>query len=239
MQNRWLPRPPKSLNRNGLRAFSLMMSSDFSMSTAWRSGPRLLGALCVLGAALVTAGPTFAASSTPNQGNSMTTAPRVKLQTSQGDMVIELNAEKAPKTVDNFLTYVKEGFYDGTVFHRVINNFMIQGGGFDADMKQKPTHAPVDNEADNGLKNQRYTVAMARTNDPHSATAQFFINVADNDFLNFTAPTPNGWGYTVFGTVVEGTDVIEQIKTVKTGNKGFHQDVPTENVTIKHATLVD
>lgn len=169
----------------------------------------------------------------------MTTTPRVKLQTNQGDMLIELDAEKAPKTVENFLTYVKEGFYDGTIFHRVINNFMVQGGGFDANMKQKSTHAPVENEADNGLKNNQYTLAMARTNDPHSATAQFFINVADNDFLNFTAPTANGWGYTVFGKVVEGTEVVDQIKTVKTGNKGFHQDVPVENVIIEHATIVE
>lgn len=169
----------------------------------------------------------------------MTTSPRVKLQTSQGDMIIQLDADKAPKTVENFLTYVKEGFYDGTIFHRVINNFMIQGGGFDADMKQKDTHAPVDNEADNGLKNQKYTLAMARTNDPHSATAQFFINVADNDFLNFTAPTGNGWGYAVFGEVVEGTEVVDKIKDVKTGNKGFHQDVPVENVTIESATVIE
>lgn len=169
----------------------------------------------------------------------MTTSPRVKLQTSQGDMIIQLDADKAPKTVENFLTYVKEGFYDGTIFHRVINNFMIQGGGFDTDMKQKDTHAPVDNEADNGLKNQKYTLAMARTNDPHSATAQFFINVADNDFLNFTAPTGNGWGYAVFGEVVEGTEVVDKIKDVKTGNKGFHQDVPVENVTIESATVIE
>lgn len=169
----------------------------------------------------------------------MSTNPRVQLQTSQGDIVIELDAEKAPKTVENFLTYVKEGFYDGTVFHRVINNFMVQGGGFDAGMKQKQTHAPVENEADNGLKNNRYTLAMARTADPHSATAQFFINVADNDFLNFTSPTPNGWGYAVFGKVVEGTDVVDKIKGVKTGNKGFHQDVPSEDVLIEKASVVE
>ena len=169
----------------------------------------------------------------------MSTTPRVKLQTSMGDLLIELNAEKAPKTVENFLTYVKEGFFDGTVFHRVINNFMIQGGGFEAGMKQKPTHAPVDNEADNGLKNERYTLAMARTSDPHSATAQFFINVADNDFLNFTSPTPNGWGYAVFGKVIEGTEIVDQIKVVKTGNKGFHQDVPLEDVVIEKATIVE
>ncbi|MBB5213682.1 peptidylprolyl isomerase [Parapusillimonas granuli] len=169
----------------------------------------------------------------------MSTTPRVNLQTNQGAILIELDAEKAPKTVENFLTYVREGFYDGTIFHRVINNFMIQGGGFEAGMKQKQTHAPVENEANNGLKNNRYTLAMARTADPHSATAQFFINVADNDFLNFTAPTPNGWGYAVFGKVVEGTEIVDKIKTVKTGNKGFHQDVPTDDVVIEKATVVD
>ncbi|NLY26776.1 MAG: peptidyl-prolyl cis-trans isomerase [Alcaligenaceae bacterium] len=169
----------------------------------------------------------------------MSTNPRVSLQTSQGTIVIELNAEKAPKTVENFVTYVRDGFYDGTVFHRVINNFMVQGGGFDTSMKQKQTRAPVENEANNGLKNDRYTIAMARTADPHSATAQFFINVADNDFLNFTSPTPNGWGYAVFGKVVEGTEVVDKMKTAKTGNKGFHQDVPVEDIVIEKATLVD
>lgn len=169
----------------------------------------------------------------------MNTAPRVKLHTSMGDITIELNAEKAPKTVENFLAYVNDGTFDGTIFHRVINNFMVQGGGFDAGMKQKPTHAPIENEADNGLKNNRYTVAMARTSDPHSATAQFFINIADNDFLNFTAPTATGWGYAVFGQVVEGTDVVDAIRSVKTGSKGFHQDVPVENVTLEKATVVD
>lgn len=169
----------------------------------------------------------------------MDSNPRVDLHTNMGDIVIELNAEKAPKTVENFLTYVKEGFYDGTIFHRVINNFMIQGGGFEVGMKQKQTHAPIGNEADNGLKNDKYTVAMARTSDPHSATAQFFINVANNEFLNFTAPTPNGWGYAVFGKVVEGTDVVDKIKQVKTGTKGFHQDVPLEDVIIEKATVVE
>lgn len=167
------------------------------------------------------------------------TTPRVKLQTTHGDMIIELDAEKAPQTVENFLAYVNDGFYNGTVFHRVINNFMIQGGGFDADMKQKKTRDPIPNEADNGLKNNQYTVAMARTNEPHSATAQFFINVANNDFLNFTAPTPNGWGYTVFGKVVEGTEVADKIQTVKTGTKGFHQDVPADNVVIEQASVVE
>ncbi|MEO6986634.1 MAG: peptidylprolyl isomerase [Paralcaligenes sp.] len=169
----------------------------------------------------------------------MSTNPRVKLHTNMGDMVIELDAEKAPKTVANFLSYVNEGFYDGTIFHRIISNFMVQGGGFEPGMKQKQTHAPVDNEANNGLKNDMYTLAMARTSDPHSATAQFFINVANNEFLNYTAPTPNGWGYTVFGKVVEGTDVVDKIKAVKTGNKGFHQDVPVEDVVIEKATVVE
>ena len=167
------------------------------------------------------------------------TAPHVKLQTSAGDILIELNQEKAPATVENFLTYVNDGFYDGTIFHRVINNFMVQGGGFDADMNQKKTRDPIKNEADNGLLNKQYTLAMARTNDPHSATAQFFINVADNDFLNFQAPTGNGWGYAVFGQVIEGTDVVDKIKGVETGSRGFHQDVPLETITIESATVVD
>ena len=169
----------------------------------------------------------------------MSTNPKVKLQTNHGEMLVELNAEKAPKTVENFITYVKDGFIDGTIFHRVINNFMIQGGGFEPGMKQKDTRDPVENEANNGLRNNRYTLAMARTSDPHSATAQFFINVADNDFLNHTAPTSNGWGYAVFGEVIEGTDVVDKIKLVKTGSKGFHQDVPVEDVIIEKATIVE
>lgn len=169
----------------------------------------------------------------------MSTPVKVKLTTNQGDILIELDAEKAPKTVENFVAYVKDGFYDGTVFHRVIDGFMIQGGGFEPGMKQKDTKAPVDNEANNGLKNDRYTLAMARTNDPHSATAQFFINVNDNDFLNHTAPTPSGWGYAVFGKVIEGTDIVDQIKGVKTGNKGFHQDVPLDDVIIEKAVVVE
>lgn len=201
--------------------------------------PYALGVLCAACIAFATTAPALAASSTPNQGTPMSTTPRVKLQTNHGDILIELDAEKAPETVKNFLTYVKDGFYDGTVFHRVINNFMIQGGGFDTKMKQKDTREPITNEADNGLKNNQYTVAMARTNEPHSATAQFFINAANNDFLNFTAPTPNGWGYTVFGTVIEGTDIADNIQKVKTDTKGFHQDVPVEDVIIEHATVVE
>ncbi|MCA8033592.1 peptidyl-prolyl cis-trans isomerase [Burkholderia arboris] len=162
----------------------------------------------------------------------------VELHTNHGVIKLELDAAKAPKTVENFLNYVKKGHYDGTVFHRVINGFMIQGGGFEPGLKQKPTDAPIDNEANNGLKNDNYTIAMARTNDPHSATAQFFINVNDNDFLNHSSPTPQGWGYAVFGKVVEGQDVVDKIKSVKTGNAGFHQDVPTDDVVIEKAVVV-
>ena len=162
----------------------------------------------------------------------------VELHTNHGVIRIELDAAKAPKSVENFLNYVKNGFYDNTVFHRVINGFMIQGGGFEPGMKQKPTEAPIENEANNGLKNDKYTLAMARTNDPHSATAQFFINVGDNDFLNHSAPTPQGWGYAVFGKVVEGQDIVDQIKGVKTGSKGFHQDVPVDDVVIEKAVIV-
>ncbi|MEU8584168.1 peptidylprolyl isomerase [Streptomyces abikoensis] len=160
---------------------------------------------------------------------------KVRLTTNHGDIVLELDEEKAPKTVENFLAYVDAGHYDGTIFHRVIPGFMVQGGGFVPGMDQKPTNAPIDNEADNGLKNMAYTVAMARTNDPHSATAQFFINVNDNDFLNFTSKSPNGWGYAVFGQVVEGQEVVDKIKAVKTGTRGFHQDVPKDDVVIAAA----
>jgi len=162
----------------------------------------------------------------------------VVLTTSMGAITLELDAKKAPKSVENFLAYVKAGHYDGTIFHRVMDNFMIQGGGFTDKMVQKPTKAAVKNEADNGLKNDKYTVAMARTSDPHSATAQFFINVADNEFLNFSSPTERGWGYTVFGKVTAGTDVIDKIKKVKTGNSGFHQNVPQEPITILKAEVI-
>jgi peptidyl-prolyl cis-trans isomerase B (cyclophilin B) len=165
--------------------------------------------------------------------------PLVKLETSLGEITLELYPDKAPATVANFLQYVKDGFFDGTIFHRVIPNFMIQGGGFDAQMTQKPTKAPIKNEADNGLKNEAYTVAMARTNIPDSATAQFFINVADNQFLNHTAKTPQGWGYAVFGKVVKGQDVVDKIKAVPTANKGMHQNVPVEPVTIIKATVAE
>jgi len=161
----------------------------------------------------------------------------VKLHTNFGTIVLELDAAKAPETVKNFLAYVEAGHYDNTVFHRVIDGFMIQGGGFEPGMQQKPTNAPIQNEAANGLKNDRYTVAMARTGDPHSATAQFFINVKDNAFLNHTAPSSQGWGYCVFGKVVEGMDVVDKIKGVKTGPKGFHQDVPADDVVIQKAEV--
>ena len=163
---------------------------------------------------------------------------RVKLTTSYGDVVIELDEEKAPRTAENFLGYVDNGHYSGTVLHRVIDGFMIQGGGFEPGMKEKPTRDPVDTEAANGLKNGAYTVAMARTADVHSATAQFFINVSNNDFLNFTAETPQGFGYCVFGEVVEGRDVVDKIKKVKTGTSGFHDDVPLEDVLINSAERV-
>lgn len=163
----------------------------------------------------------------------------IRFTTNMGVIDIELDHERAPVTSDNFETYVKEGFYNGVIFHRVIPGFMIQGGGFLPGMVQKETHDPIQNEAANGLKNDRYTIAMARTMDPHSATAQFFINVVDNDFLNHTAPTPQGWGYAVFGKVVAGFDVVDAIAKVKTGTRGFHGDVPREDVVIEKAEIVD
>lgn len=161
----------------------------------------------------------------------------VKLHTNFGEITLELDAEKAPKTVANFLHYVETKFFDHLIFHRVIDGFMIQGGGFDTDMKQKSAGDNVDNEANNGLKNDKYTIAMARTPNPHSASSQFFINVADNDFLNFTAPTSQGWGYCVFGKVVAGTEVVDKIAKVKTGNRNGHQDVPVESVIIERAEV--
>ncbi len=161
----------------------------------------------------------------------------VTMQTSMGTITLELDPKKAPETVKNFVAYAKSGHYDGTIFHRVMDNFMIQGGGFTDKMVQKPAKATVKNEADNGLKNMKYTIAMARTSDPHSASAQFFINVADNEFLNFTAPTERGWGYAVFGKVTSGADVVDKIKKVKTGNNGFHQNVPVEPVVITKVTV--
>jgi peptidyl-prolyl cis-trans isomerase B (cyclophilin B) len=162
----------------------------------------------------------------------------VRLHTNFGAITIDLDAERAPDTVANFLEYVRSGFYDNTVFHRVIDGFMIQGGGFEPGMKQKKTRAPVKNEADNAGKNDAYTVAMARTSDPHSATAQFFINVSDNAFLNHSSPTAQGWGYCVFGRVVEGQEVVDKIKEVQTGSRGMHQDVPVQDVVIERAEEV-
>jgi peptidyl-prolyl cis-trans isomerase B (cyclophilin B) len=160
----------------------------------------------------------------------------VLLTTNHGQITLELDADKAPKTVENFLNYVKSGHYDGTIFHRVIDGFMIQGGGFSPDMRQKPTEDPVENEADNGLTNDRYTIAMARTSDPHSASAQFFINVNDNDFLNY--PGSDGWGYCVFGKVISGTEVVDIIGKVETGRRSMFSDVPSEDVVIEKAEIV-
>lgn len=186
----------------------------------------LLAGLCVL--------PAHAASTPAQKGKS----PMVKLHTNFGVITIKLDAEKAPNTVKNFLEYANSGFYNNTIFHRVIDGFMIQGGGFEPGMKQKPVNAPIKNEANNGLTNDTYTVAMARTSDPHSATAQFFINIKNNSFLNFTSESDQGWGYCVFGKVIEGTEVVDKIKKVATGSKGFHQDVPTEDVIITQAEVV-
>ncbi|HET7792458.1 MAG TPA: peptidylprolyl isomerase [Rhizobacter sp.] len=162
----------------------------------------------------------------------------VELQTNKGNIRVELDEAKAPLTVANFIAYVEKGHYNGTVFHRVIKSFMIQGGGFEPGMKQKPTVEPIQNEANNGLKNDHYTIAMARTSAPHSASAQFFINTTDNDFLNFKSESPNGWGYAVFGKVVAGKEVVDAIEGVKTGNRGGHGDVPLEDVVITQATVV-
>ena len=165
--------------------------------------------------------------------------PQVDLHTSHGVIRVELDADKAPLSAENFLAYARAGHYDGTVFHRVIKGFMVQGGGMDADMRQKGTRAPIRNEAANGLRNQRHTLAMARTSDPHSATAQFFINTVDNAFLDFRAENAQGWGYAVFGRVVSGSDVVDRIESVRTGRKGFHDDVPLEPVTIERAVVVE
>src|SRR5258708_31520255 len=163
--------------------------------------------------------------------------PRVEFKTGMGAFTLELYPDKAPKTVANFLQYAKSGFYDGTIFHRVIDGFMIQGGGFQPDMRQKPTQGTIKNEASNGLKNENGTIAMARTPDPHSATSQFFINLKDNGFLNHTAPSSQGWGYCVFGKVVEGRDIVDKIKRVETGSRGGHADVPVEDVVIEKAEV--
>ncbi len=167
------------------------------------------------------------------------THPKVKLTTSLGDITIQLNDEKAPISSANFLTYVKEGFYNGTIFHRVIKDFMAQGGGFDTDFKQKDVHAPIENEADNGLKNKRGTIAMARTNVPNSATAQFFINYKDSSFLDHTGKNASGWGYAVFGEVIEGMDIVDKMATEPTGSKNGHQDVPKTNIVIEKAEIIE
>ena len=171
-------------------------------------------------------------------GEAWAAEPAVKLETSMGDIVIRLDSRRAPATTENFLQYVKAGHYDGLIFHRVIKGFMIQGGGMDSSMKEKATRAPIRNEADNGLQNKKYTVAMARTSDPHSATAQFFINTADNAFLNYKGQSEEGWGYAVFGKVIKGQDVVNKIEAVSTGRRGYHDDVPREPVVIKKATLI-
>jgi len=163
---------------------------------------------------------------------------KVELQTNHGTILIELDDTKAPVTVANFLSYVEKGHYNGTVFHRVIKGFMVQGGGFEPGMKQKPTDESIKNEANNGLKNDHYTLAMARTSAPHSASAQFFINTTNNDFLNFKSESPSGWGYAVFGKVIGGKEVVDAIEGVKTGNKGGHGDVPQDDVVITQATVV-
>ena len=165
-------------------------------------------------------------------------AEHILMTTTLGPMTLELDADNAPKTVENFLSYVSNGFYDGTIFHRVINNFMVQGGGFTADMEQKATQAPIENEANNGLENALGTIAMARTQDPHSATAQFFINVQDNDFLNHTGENMQGWGYAVFGKVTDGEDVLDKIRCVQTGSQAGHQDVPVEPIIIESVTVI-
>lgn len=200
---------------------------------------KLFGALVLSAVALT---PVYAQSTAPNSSketSTMSAHPRVKLETNHGVIVLELDAEKAPATTENFINYVKDGHYDGVIFHRVIKRFMIQGGGFEPGMKEKATKAPIQNEANNGLANDKYTIAMARTSDPHSASAQFFINSNNNDFLNHTAPTGQGWGYAVFGKVVEGTEVVDAIEGVATGSRGFHQDVPREDVIIQKASVVE
>jgi cyclophilin family peptidyl-prolyl cis-trans isomerase len=193
--------------------------------TMFRYLPAILGLVAVV------------ATTTPHAA--VAEAPRVKLATSSGDVVLELAADQAPATVANFVQYVKDGFYDGTIFHRVIANFMIQGGGFTPEFEKKSTREPIPNEADNELRNQRGSIAMARTGEPHSATAQFFINVVDNPNLDHKAKNPRGWGYAVFGRVVDGMDVVDSIRNVQTGNRGSYRNVPREPVIIRSATLME
>ncbi len=195
---------------------------------------RIIAVLAALILSLALSVPALAATKNP-EGKKM----YVQLQTSMGNIVVELDGEKAPKTVENFVNYVKDGHYDGTIFHRVIAGFMIQGGGMDPDMNEKDTKDPIENEADNGLKNDKYAIAMARTGEPHSATSQFFINTKDNEFLNHTAKDARGWGYAVFGRVVEGMDVVDKIEEVETSSKSYHDDVPNETIVIEKAELLE
>lgn len=188
--------------------------------------------------ALCLAAPATLGAQTKTDSTAQAGKTQVLLKTSMGDIVLELNHEAAPATVDNFISYVKSGHYNGTIFHRVISGFMIQTGGMDAAMKEKATKAPIKNEANNKLKNDKYTVAMARTSDPHSATSQFFINTKNNDFLNFTAENGRGWGYAVFGKVVKGQDVVDKIEAVKTTSKSYHDDVPVDSVIIESAEVL-
>ncbi len=180
-----------------------------------------------------------ATNATQSHGDTMTANPQVKIETTLGDITLELDAKNAPVSTENFISYVKEGHYDGTIFHRVIPNFMVQGGGMNPDMSEKASKAPIKNEANNGLKNDKGTVAMARTNDPHSASAQFFINIKDNDFLNFRSEDMQGWGYAVFGKVVDGMDVVDRIEKVQTGDNGFHQDVPQDPIILNKVTVIE
>ena len=201
----------------------------------------LLGLMFALFLALTGCGGSSDGKEAAASGGTVTMSdnPKVLLETSKGNITMELDGVNAPLSTKNFVTYVQDGFYDGTIFHRVIPGFMVQGGGMNPDMSEKPTRDSIQNEANNGVKNMRGTIAMARTNAPHSASSQFFINVADNDFLNFKGESPQGWGYAVFGKVVEGMDVVDAIIGVKTGNHGYHSDVPLEAVTITKATIVE
>ena len=197
----------------------------------------ILCALCLIFYSSFAAADTTTKQTNPEETNKEVETTMVTLNTNLGKIELELDAEKAPKTVENFLSYAKEGFYNGTIFHRVIPNFMVQGGGFEPGLQQKPTKGAVVNEANNGLENVVGSIAMARTNDPHSATAQFFINVKDNDFLNFSSETPSGWGYAVFGKVTSGMDVITKMTDAETGNNGMHQNVPVEDIIIESVTI--
>ena len=213
-------------------AFAVASSPDLQMA--------ILGNMVIMIALIVAQfGMVIALGAAPQDIRAQGPDPVVKLETSMGDILVRLDARKAPMTTANFLEYVKAGQYDGTIFHRVIKDFMIQGGGMTASLREKTTRAPIKNEADNGLRNRKYTIAMARTSDPHSATAQFFINVKDNSFLDHRSKDPQGWGYAVFGKVIRGQDVVDQIAAVKTGSRGYYEDVPMQPVIIKRATIVE